>query len=448
MTLKERYTGVINYFLKHVPVAETELSYSNPFELIVAVILSAQCTDKRINQVTPKLFKDFPTPEVMAASNSDEIFQYIRSVSYPNNKAKHLVNMANMLLNDFNGVIPSEIDELVKLPGVGRKTANVVASVIYEKPAMAVDTHVFRVSNRLGLTKATTPLQSEKQLIKYIPEQYVATAHHWLILHGRYTCLARTPKCEQCPLTDWCAYFKKEKLNKTASKALTTKTKIMPTATVKKAPVKKATSGTATSKSKTSASGTKKTAEAKLKIAKTVPAKKEAVVKSSSKNAAAKSTSKFVAHSTSLKVGDKAPIFKAKNQFGEIVSLEDFKGKNVVLYFYPKDNTPGCTMEACSLRDEYKYLTKNNFEVIGVSADDVVMHQKFAKKYDLPFSLLADTDKTIIKAYDVWGKKQFMGKIFDGIIRTTFIINEKGVLSQVIKDVKTKEHGKQIKELS
>lgn len=448
MTLKERYTGVINYFLKHVPVAETELSYSNPFELIVAVILSAQCTDKRINQVTPKLFKDFPTPEVMAASNSDEIFQYIRSVSYPNNKAKHLVNMANMLLNDFNGVIPSEIDELVKLPGVGRKTANVVASVIYEKPAMAVDTHVFRVSNRLGLTKATTPLQSEKQLIKYIPEQYVATAHHWLILHGRYTCLARTPKCEQCPLTDWCAYFKKEKLNKTASKALTTKTKIMPTATVKKA-----TSGTATSKSKTSASGTTKTAEAKLKIAKTVPAKKEAVVKSSSKNAAAKttaakSTSKFVAHSTSLKVGDKAPIFKAKNQFGETVSLEDFKGKNVVLYFYPKDNTPGCTMEACSLRDEYKYLTKNNFEVIGVSADDVVMHQKFAKKYDLPFSLLADTDKTIIKAYDVWGKKQFMGKIFDGIIRTTFIINEKGVLSQVIKDVKTKEHGKQIKELS
>lgn len=448
MTLKERYTGVINYFLKHVPVAETELSYSNPFELIVAVILSAQCTDKRINQVTPKLFKDFPTPEVMAASNSDEIFQYIRSVSYPNNKAKHLVNMANMLLNDFNGVIPSEIDELVKLPGVGRKTANVVASVIYEKPAMAVDTHVFRVSNRLGLTKATTPLQSEKQLIKYIPEQYVATAHHWLILHGRYTCLARTPKCEQCSLTDWCAYFKKEKLNKTASKALTTKTKIMPTATVKKA-----TSGTATSKSKTSASGTTKTAEAKLKIAKTVPAKKEAVVKSSSKNAAAKataakSTSKFVAHSTSLKVGDKAPIFKAKNQFGETVSLEDFKGKNVVLYFYPKDNTPGCTMEACSLRDEYKYLTKNNFEVIGVSADDVVMHQKFAKKYDLPFSLLADTDKTIIKAYDVWGKKQFMGKVFDGIIRTTFIINEKGVLSQVIKDVKTKEHGKQIKELS
>lgn len=160
MTLKERYDGVINYFITNVPVAETELNYSNAFELIVAVILSAQCTDKRINQVTPKLFKDYPNAEALGAASSDTIFSYIRSVSYPNNKAKHLVNMANMLLKDFNGVIPSEIDELVKLPGVGRKTANVVASVIYDKPAMAVDTHVFRVSNRLGLTKAKNPLQS------------------------------------------------------------------------------------------------------------------------------------------------------------------------------------------------------------------------------------------------------------------------------------------------
>ena len=163
MTLKEKYSGVINYFKTNVPVAETELQYTNPFELIVAVILSAQCTDKRINQVTPKLFKDFPTAEVMAESNSDTIFSYIRSVSYPNNKAKHLVNMAKMLVTEFGGVVPSEINELVKLAGVGRKTANVVASVVYNKPAMAVDTHVFRVSNRLGLTKAKNALDSEMQ---------------------------------------------------------------------------------------------------------------------------------------------------------------------------------------------------------------------------------------------------------------------------------------------
>lgn len=220
MTLKERYEGVIGYFRTHVPVAETELNYSNPYELIVAVILSAQCTDKRINQVTPRLFKDFPTAEALAASNSDTIFQYIRSVSYPNNKAKHLVNMANMLLTDFNGVIPSEIEQLVKLPGVGRKTANVVASVIYEKPAMAVDTHVFRVSNRIGLTKARTPLQSEQQLVKHIPEEFIATAHHWLILHGRYTCLARTPRCEICPLTEWCRYFKTQVIREDAPHAI------------------------------------------------------------------------------------------------------------------------------------------------------------------------------------------------------------------------------------
>jgi endonuclease-3 len=436
MTLKERYNGVTNYFLKHVPTAETELNYSNPFELLVAVILSAQCTDKRINQVTPKLFKDFPTPEVMAASNSDTIFNYIRSVSYPNNKAKHLVNMANMLLKDFKGIIPSEIDELVKLPGVGRKTANVVASVIYEKPAMAVDTHVFRVSNRLGLTKAKTPLQSEQQLIKHIPQQYIATAHHWLILHGRYTCLARTPKCESCPLTEWCVHFKKEKLNNKDAKVLDSKNKPMAKTSTKK-PL--STSVTKTKKADTLKAKT----ETKSLSVKKVAVKKVAEPKASAK----KVESKFVAHSTSIKVGDKAPVFKAKNQNGELISSTDFKGKKIVLYFYPKDNTPGCTMEACSLRDEYNYLTKNNYAVIGVSADDETMHSKFAKKYELPFSLLADTDKTIIKAYDVWGKKQFMGKIFDGIIRTTFIIDEKGKIASVITDVKTKEHGKQIKEI-
>jgi endonuclease III len=208
MTKKERFEKILEYFSTHHPVAETELQYSNPYELLVAVILSAQCTDKRVNMITPALFKAFPVPEVMAAASSDEIFQYIKSISYPNNKAKHLVGMAKMLVNDFKGVIPSDVEELQKLPGVGRKTANVIASVVYDKPAMAVDTHVFRVSARLGLTtNSRTPLETEKQLIKYIPEDQVAIAHHWLILHGRYTCLARTPKCEVCPLTQWCKYY-------------------------------------------------------------------------------------------------------------------------------------------------------------------------------------------------------------------------------------------------
>lgn len=409
MTLKERYEGVINYFKTHVPVAETELNYSNPFELIVAVILSAQCTDKRINQVTPKLFHDFPTPEALAAASSDTIFQYIRSVSYPNNKAKHLVNMANMLLKDFNGVIPSEIDQLVKLPGVGRKTANVVASVIYEKPAMAVDTHVFRVSNRLGLTKSTTPLKSEQQLVKYIPEQYIATAHHWLILHGRYTCLARNPKCDECKLTDWCNYFKTTHLKQT-------KNFVKPT-------IKSTTAKTTKEK----------------------PAKKAATKTSISKK---DEDSKFVPHSTSLKPGDKAPMFKAKDQNGQSISLTDLKGKTVVLFFYPKDSTPTCTVEACNLRDEYKLLSKKNLVVLGVSADDEKSHLKFATKNNLPFSLLADTDMKIIKDYDVWGIKQFMGKIFDGILRTTFVINEKGIISHVITKVKSKEHAQQILELT
>jgi endonuclease-3 len=444
MTLKERYEGVINYFKTNVPIAETELQYSNPFELIVAVILSAQCTDKRINQVTPKLFKDYPTAEALASASSDTIFNYIRSVSYPNNKAKHLVNMANMLLTDFNGVIPSDIDQLVKLPGVGRKTANVVASVIYDKPAMAVDTHVFRVSNRLGLTKAKTPLQSEQQLIKYIPEQYVATAHHWLILHGRYTCLARTPKCGECKLTEWCHYFKTKTVNKNYPHSLSHNKSNYIKLDITKDTMAKTTSIKKTVKaekpSTTKKVVVKKVATKKVAVKKATPTKATKVAPSKT----AKKEPKFIAHSTSLRVGDKAPTFSAKNQYGETVSLKDFKGKNIVLYFYPKDNTPGCTMEACSLRDEHQFLSKKNFVVLGVSADDEKMHKKFATKYDLPFSLLADTDMAIIKAYDIWGTKQFMGKIYDGIIRTTIIINEQGIISHVIKDVNTKEHGKQI----
>lgn len=216
MTQKQRFEKIIDYFSKHQPVAETELHYQDPYQLLVAVILSAQCTDKRVNMVTPALFEAFPKPEVMAAASSDEVFTYIRSISYPNNKAKHLVGMANMLVNDFKGIVPSDIAELQKMPGVGRKTANVIASVVYEKPAMAVDTHVFRVAARLGLTtNATTPLETEKQLVKYIPTGKIAIAHHWLILHGRYICIARNPKCEECPLTVWCKYYAKSGLAKT-----------------------------------------------------------------------------------------------------------------------------------------------------------------------------------------------------------------------------------------
>lgn len=214
MTRQERYQHVLNYFETHVGLAETELHYGNPFELLVAVILSAQCTDKRVNMVTPALFKDYPTAEALAAATPETIFDYIRSISYPNNKAKHLVSMAKMLISDFAGQIPSDVDQLVKLPGVGRKTANVIASVVFDKPAMAVDTHVFRVSNRVGLTNAKNPLQSEKQLIKFIPEQLVPRAHHWLILHGRYICLARTPKCSECGISKFCKYFEKYVLKK------------------------------------------------------------------------------------------------------------------------------------------------------------------------------------------------------------------------------------------
>lgn len=195
-----------------MPIAETELHYGTPYELLVAVILSAQCTDKRVNQITPALFQKYPNEIAMADATVDDIFEFIRSCSYPNNKAKHLLGMAQMLHQDFKGEVPSDINELQKMPGVGRKTANVIASVVFNKPAMAVDTHVFRVSARIGLTyKSKTPLDTEMQLIKYIPEEKIATAHHWLILHGRYVCLARSPKCEKCGITEYCKYFAKLK---------------------------------------------------------------------------------------------------------------------------------------------------------------------------------------------------------------------------------------------
>ena len=208
MTTKQRYAHIIAWFSENMPVAETELHYTDPFGLLVAVILSAQCTDKRVNMITPRLLTDFPTPEVMAASSHEVIFDYIRSISYPNNKAKHLVGMAQKLLSDFGGVMPDDIEKLQTLPGVGRKTANVIASVIYNKPTMAVDTHVFRISERLGLTTdSKNPLQTERELMKYIPAELIPKAHHWLILHGRYVCVARKPKCEECGLKEWCRYY-------------------------------------------------------------------------------------------------------------------------------------------------------------------------------------------------------------------------------------------------
>jgi len=215
MLKKERYKRFVAHFSARQPDAETELHYNNPFQLLIAVILSAQCTDKRINQVTPALFQRFPNPKALAEATPDIVFDYIRSVSYPNNKAKHLVGMANMLMNDFNNVVPSDIDELQKMPGVGRKTANVIASVIYNAPAMAVDTHVFRVSNRIGLSDGKTPLAVEKDLVKHLPQDTIHIAHHWLILHGRYVCVARSPKCSICEITSFCRYFQKnEKLTK------------------------------------------------------------------------------------------------------------------------------------------------------------------------------------------------------------------------------------------
>ena len=210
MTKKERYEKVIAWFQENVPVAETELHYNNPYELLIAVILSAQCTDKRVNMITPRIYQDFPTPEALAATTPEVIFEYIRSVSYPNNKSKHLVGMARMLVNDFN-----------KLPGVGRKTANVIQSVVFNKAAMAVDTHVFRVSHRIGLVgnSCTTPFSVEKELMKNIPDELIPIAHHWLILHGRYVCQARTPKCETCGLQLMCKYYcEKYKVSKDTPK--------------------------------------------------------------------------------------------------------------------------------------------------------------------------------------------------------------------------------------
>jgi endonuclease-3 len=207
MTRKERFAAIVGWFAENRPVAETELHYGNTFQLLVAVILSAQCTDRRVNIVTPPLFERFPTPADLASATFDEVFPYVKSVSYPNSKANHLIAMAQKLLADFGGEVPSDIDALMSLPGVGRKTANVIASVVYDQPVIAVDTHVFRVAHRLGLSDGKTPLEVERDLERHIPVEQRAISHHWLILHGRYTCTARNPKCSECGLQEWCRYY-------------------------------------------------------------------------------------------------------------------------------------------------------------------------------------------------------------------------------------------------
>ena len=213
MTRKERYKFVIDYFLEHTPDAETELIYDNPYQLLTAVILSAQCTDKRVNMTTPAIFEKYPDVESMSKATFDELLPFIKSISYPNNKTKHLIGMATMVMEKFDGKIPMTVEELVQLPGVGRKTANVITSVVDQQPNMAVDTHVFRVSKRIGLVSesATTPFAVEKQLISEIPEGLIHKAHHWLILHGRYICVARNPKCEQCGIRPACKYYQRLK---------------------------------------------------------------------------------------------------------------------------------------------------------------------------------------------------------------------------------------------
>lgn len=212
MTQKQRYEGVIEWFKANVPEPRTELHYDNPFHLLVAVILSAQCTDKRVNIVTPPLFEAYPTPAHLAAASPEVVYEYIKSVTFPNNKTKSLLKAAKMLVEDFGGEVPSDLDSLMKLPGVGRKTANVMLAVVWNKAAMAVDTHVFRVSNRIGLTNnSTTPLATEKTLVRYIPEDLISTAHHWLILHGRYVCKARRPLCLECGLQPYCKEFNKKR---------------------------------------------------------------------------------------------------------------------------------------------------------------------------------------------------------------------------------------------
>jgi endonuclease-3 len=208
MTKKERYAYIIDWFQKNMPHAETELTYENPYQLLVAVILSAQCTDKRVNMTTPDFFKKYPTPKTLAKAAFDDVQPIIKSISFANNKAKHLIGMAQMLIEKYNCEVPATVDELTQLPGVGRKTANVITSVVFNQPNMAVDTHVFRVSARIGLTvNAKNPLQAEQQLIAHIPKELVHVAHHWLILHGRYTCIARRPKCDICGITEACKYY-------------------------------------------------------------------------------------------------------------------------------------------------------------------------------------------------------------------------------------------------
>ena len=220
MTKQERFQKFIDYFLVNRPDAQTELQYTDPYELAVAVILSAQCTDKRVNMITPVFFQKFPTSELLAMAAPDTVFEVIRSCSYPNNKAKNLVGMAKVLTEKFGGEMPSDVDELQTLPGIGRKSANVIASVIFHKPAMAVDTHVFRVAARIGLTVgAKNPLQTEMQLIKYIPDDLIPLAHHWLILHGRYVCTARKPACPDCGLKDFCKFYQAQPDQKVVNKS-------------------------------------------------------------------------------------------------------------------------------------------------------------------------------------------------------------------------------------
>ena len=207
MTRKERFAAIVGWFEQNRPVAETELHYDSTFQLLVAVILSAQCTDRRVNLVTPPLFERFPTPADLASASFDEVYPYVKSVSYPNSKTQHLIAMAQKLLADFGGEVPADIDALMTLPGVGRKTANVIASVVYDQPVIAVDTHVFRVAHRLGLSHGKTPLEVERDLERHIPVERRAISHHWLILHGRYTCTARNPKCADCGLAAWCQEY-------------------------------------------------------------------------------------------------------------------------------------------------------------------------------------------------------------------------------------------------
>ena len=211
MRTKERFEHILAWFEANMPVAESELVYSNPYELLVAVMLSAQCTDKRVNMVTPALFEAYPTPEALSAATSDEVFEYVKSVSYPRSKAEHLVEMAQRLVNVYDSQVPDNIEDLQTLQGVGRKTANVVCAVIWNQPTMAVDTHIFRVSERIGLTtNSKNPLQTEKQLVRYIPEEVIPKAHHWLLLHGRYVCQARKPRCEECGIQEYCRYYEKK----------------------------------------------------------------------------------------------------------------------------------------------------------------------------------------------------------------------------------------------